>query len=112
MKTYKVPKIKNSRINLNQSVEGEPLEYKIDRILNNKEPIKDGAPIIYTERKDGVKAAYNPRTDRWVVAVEAMDKVDKSFKAKREERAKAPKKDGEPESTQGKATQGGTDGNQ
>ena len=56
--------------------------------MNNKEPIKDGAPLIYTERKDGVQPSYNIRTDRWDVAVEAMDKVTKSYHAKREERAK------------------------
>lgn len=43
-------------------VEGEPIEYKIERVMSNKEPITDGAPAIYTERADGVIAAYNIRS--------------------------------------------------
>ena len=38
--------------------EGETIENKIERILNNKEPITDGAPLIYMERKDGIKPEY------------------------------------------------------
>ena len=52
---------------------GESIEHKVRRIVNNKEPIKDGAPLIYTERKDGVQPSYNIRTDRFEVAVEAMN---------------------------------------
>jgi len=79
-------KIKYSKggIIRNTSLEGETIEMKIERILNNKEPIKDGAPLIYTERKDGIQAGYNIRTDRFEVAVEAMDKVTKSAIAKRD----------------------------
>ena len=66
----------------------ESIEHKVRRIVNNKEPIKDGAPLIYTERKDGVQPSYNIRTDRFEIAVEAMDKVTKTHQARREERAK------------------------
>lgn len=62
----------------------ESLEQKVRRILTNKEPIKDGSPIIYTDRKDGVLPSYNIRTDRFLVAVEAMDKVTRSHLAKRD----------------------------
>lgn len=71
-----------------KSYVAESIEHKVRRIVNNKEPIKDGAPLIYTERKDGVQPSYNIRTDRWDVAVEAMDKVTRAHQAKREERAK------------------------
>lgn len=70
-----------------ETVEGETIETKMDRITTNKEPIKDGAPRIYTERKDGVIAAYNIRTDRFEIAAEAMDKVQASIQAKRDEKA-------------------------
>ena len=66
----------------------ETIEQKVRRIVNNKEPIKDGSPLIYQERKDGVQPSYNIKTDRWDVAVEAMDKVTRAHQAKREERAK------------------------
>lgn len=97
---YKVPYYNPGSIVLNQSKEGETIEQKIERIVNNKEPIKDGAPIIWTPRKEGVRASTNIRTDRFEIAIEAADKIAKSYKAKREERAKA--KDGEPEPIQGK----------
>lgn len=58
-----------------ETYEGETIEQKIRRILDENEPIKDGAPIIYTEKKDGVLPAYNIRTDRWEIAIDAMDKV-------------------------------------
>jgi hypothetical protein len=45
----------------------------MERILSNKEPITDGAPEIFTDKKDGVGAEYNVRTDRWELATEAMD---------------------------------------
>ena len=71
-----------------EKMEGEPIEHKIERIVSNKEPITDGAPSIFTERKDGVISAYNIRTDRWEIAAEGMDLVSKSITAKRDEKAK------------------------
>lgn len=67
-----------------ETFEAETIEQKIDRIVNNKEPIKDGAPIIFTERKDGVLPEYDIRTDRWDIAITAMDKVHTDRIAKRE----------------------------
>lgn len=59
-------------------VEGERLELKIDRMTQNNEPIGDSAPLIYTPRKDGVIAAYDIRTDKWDVALDAMEKVNQT----------------------------------
>ncbi len=85
---YKYKKGKKSQLKSVEKLEGEPIEHKIERIVNNKEPITDGAPSIYTERKAGVLSAYNIRTDRWEVAADAMDKVSGSIKAKRDNKAK------------------------
>ena len=65
---YRQNTMKTTSIQRNESVEGETIEQKIERIVNNKEPINDGAPIIFTERKDGVLPGYDVRTDRWDVA--------------------------------------------
>lgn len=62
--------------------EGESLEQKICRITENNEPITDGAPIIYTNRVDGVLPAYNIRTDRWDIAQAAMESVNQANLAK------------------------------
>jgi hypothetical protein len=59
-------------------VEGERLELKIDRMTQNNEPIGDSAPLIYTPRKDGVIAAYDIRTDKWDIALDAMEKVNRT----------------------------------
>lgn len=81
---YRKQVIKHSKLKVNNSYKGERIEQKISRILNNKEPISDGAPRIYTERKDGVRPEYDIRTDRFDIAVEAMDIVAKSNTAKRD----------------------------
>ena len=73
-------------ISRNESYEAETLEMKIRRIVNNKEPITDGAPIIYTDRSEGVLPDYDIRTDRMEHAIDAMDKVTKTHQAKRAER--------------------------
>ena len=62
--------------------DGESIENKVRRITENNEPITDGAPIIYTNRDDGVLPAYNIRTDRWEVAQAAMDAVNQANLAK------------------------------
>lgn len=92
-------------IELNASIEGETIEQKIERIVHNKEPIKDGAPLIYTERKDGVQKGYDIRTDRFEVAIDAMTLVHKSIQAKRDSKANVimeiHKENSETESIQG-----------
>lgn len=55
--------------------EGESIETKVRRIVENNEPITDGAPIIYTNREDGVLPGYNIRTDRWEIAQDTMDAI-------------------------------------
>lgn len=62
--------------------DGESIENKVRRITENNEPITDGAPIIYTNREDGVLPAYNIRTDRWEVAQQAMDAINQANLAK------------------------------
>lgn len=68
---------------------GESIENKIRRAVNNNEPIKDTAPIIYTEQKDGVLPQFDIRTDRFELALDATNKYDKSERAK----DKVPEKD-------------------
>jgi hypothetical protein len=102
---YNYQKSSKTCIRYNESYQGETIEQKIERITNNQEPIKDGAPLIYTDRKDGVQAGYNIRTDRFEVAIEAMDKVQAAKIAQRENRAQMKiVKDGETESTQATGT--------
>lgn len=77
-----------TQIDLNKSVEGITIEQRVELIMSAKEPIKDGAPLIYTDRKDGVLPDYDIRSDRFEFAIDAMDKVTKGRLAKRAEAMK------------------------
>ena len=83
MKRFKIQN--TTMIELNDSIEGETIEQKVMRITENNEPITDGAPIIFTARKDGVLPAYNVRTDRFEIAIDGMDYVAKSNLARRKD---------------------------
>ncbi|WVR22140.1 MAG: hypothetical protein [Malazfec virus 5] len=111
---YKQNKMSKTTIDVNDSTEGETIEQKLERVVNNKEAITDGAPPIFTERSEGVLPAYNIRTDKWDAAIDAMNVVHKTDIAKREERKAAldelknPKKEekSEGKDTKGEPTQG------
>lgn len=75
---YAIPTINNNRLKSIEIYEGESIETKCARILQNKEPITDTAPIIYTAKEDGVLPAYNIRTDRFDIAMDAYDKITRS----------------------------------
>lgn len=65
-----------------ESYQGESIEAKCAKLIENNEPITDGAPIIYTEKKDGVQPQYDIRTDKWEIALQAMDLANQSKIAK------------------------------
>ena len=87
MKTTIIPNLLG-RIQSVEIQEGETIEEKVRRIVNNNEPITDGAPIIFTEKKDGVLPEYNIRTDRWDIALDAMNKMEMARKARKETEVK------------------------
>ena len=92
MKTYNVRKITAGANGLKRvkTVEGQTIERKVEMIVHNKEPIKDGAPLIYTEKSKGVEAGYDIRTDRFEIAVDAMDRIQKQNAAKASKGAPTP----------------------
>lgn len=74
-------KIKKIRVNnfagMIEMIEpGETLIKKCQRILDEGEPLTDGAPMIYTPKQAGVKPECNVRTDKWDIAMKAMDRVN------------------------------------
>ena len=99
---------------VNQSMEGETIEAKVRRIVEQKEAISDGAPQIFTDRADGVLPETNIRTDRWELATEMTDIVTKQKIANREGAPTATKGQEAPEAKQKtkkkspKAQSGGT----
>ncbi len=65
--------MRRTSIKVNASQEGERLETKVQRLINSGEPVStDAAPLIYTERKDGVVPLYDITSDKWVYVLEAM----------------------------------------
>lgn len=67
--------------NPNLTYEAEPREVKLRKIINGESSsMEDGVfPTIYTEKKDGVKPEYDIRTDRFEVAIDAIDKINQSI---------------------------------
>lgn len=97
---YKRNKMDNGTLRISHQEEGEWLTEKVKRIMLNKEPITDGAPIQYTERKNGVMPEHDIRTDRFDLAIDAMNIATKGKIAerqlgikKREEEQNPPKTD-------------------
>ena len=56
---------------------GEIIEDKVKRLTENKEPIKDAAPLVYTKKVDGVLPQYNIRTDKWDLVQGKMEAANK-----------------------------------
>lgn len=75
---------KSLKIRRNTSYEGEPLEIKLAKIVETKEPIPMDSPIIFTERKAGVEAQYDIRTDKWEYAQEVAGVQAKTLVALRD----------------------------
>lgn len=61
--------------------QAEPREVKLRKIINGEaNNMEDGVfPTIYTEKKDGVQPEFDIRTDRFEVAIDAMDKINQSI---------------------------------
>lgn len=66
--------------NPNLTYQAEPREVKLRKIINGEsKDMEDGVfPTIYTEKKDGVMPEYDIRTDRFEVALDAIDKINSS----------------------------------
>ena len=103
MKKINKIRINNFKGMIEMTEKGETLIKKIQRILDENEPLTDGAPMIYTPKQAGVRDDCNIRADKWVIAMEAMDRVNnyKLNEYLKKEDAEAPK------TAEGK-TEGGT----
>lgn len=66
--------------NPNLAYQAEPREVKLRKIINGESnDMEDGVfPTIYTEKKDGVMPEHDIRTDRFEVAIDAIDKINQS----------------------------------
>lgn len=64
----------------NLTYQADPREVKLRKIINGEtNNMEDGVfPTIYTEKKDGVQPEFDIRTDRFEVAIDAIDKINQS----------------------------------
>lgn len=67
-----------SHLSMENTYEAESQIQKLRRIVENKEPIKDEAPTIYTPKSKGVMPEYDIRTDRFEIAREALEKAGRA----------------------------------
>lgn len=65
----------------NLTYQAEPREVKLRKIISGESnDMEDGVfPTIYTEKKDGVQPEFDIRTDRFEVAIDAIDKINQSM---------------------------------
>jgi len=96
------PFVPKTTLMVNNSYEGETIEEKVRRITQQGEPITDGAPLIYPDKKEGVLPEHDIRTDRWEIATDLMDLKHKNSAAKRT----SPGKTGETADAEPKAGEG------
>ena len=64
----------------NLTYQAEPREVKLRKIINGEaNNMEDGVfPTIYTEKKEGVQPEFDIRTDRFEVAIDAIDKINQA----------------------------------
>lgn len=60
--------------------QAEPREVKLRKIISGEaNNMEDGVfPTIYTEKKNGVQPEFDIRTDRFEIAIDAIDKINQS----------------------------------
>lgn len=60
--------------------QAEPREVKLRKIISGESSsMEDGVfPTIYTEKKDGVQPEFDIRTDRFEIAIDAIDKINQA----------------------------------
>nr|WAE43655.1 MAG: hypothetical protein [Microviridae sp.] len=72
-----------SGLKVNKGYKGERIEDRVHRMMYSNEAIGDGSPLIYTDRRKGVMPEHDIRTDRFEIALDAMNGVTERNKEKR-----------------------------
>lgn len=98
---YKKNKVLSTGLIGKRSIVGERIEERVQKLLYTKEGVGEGSPLIYTDRRKGVMPETNIRTDRFEVALDAMNGITKRNLEKRAKFYEVKKEEGE-NPTQGK----------
>lgn len=93
---------KRGLINKNECYKGDSIEVMLKKRMNGEEIEMGTKPLLYTEKNDGVIPEGNIRSDRFELAQDSIDYVEKTRKARRDAHAKeVANKTESNESTQG-----------
>ena len=65
-----------------ETYEGQSIEDRCKKLVETGEPIKDTSPLIFTPKEKGVMPQYDVRADKWDIALNAMDRVNRERIAK------------------------------
>lgn len=85
---YKPNRYRRTSIQTKELDQGIHLERAIERKINNQEPIGSEVATMYPEKKLGVLPSTNIKTDRFEVALDGVDTVQKSYQARSESKPK------------------------
>jgi len=77
------------------SREGETIERKLARMMQNGADLGETSSTLFTERNDGVLPETDIRADRHEIAVDAADAMSKIHLTKRDERHNPKPKEGD-----------------
>lgn len=102
-KTYKQNRIVRSQLKSVKLNDGMTMETNVALWLKNQNESEEQKEMVYTERKDGINQGMDIRSDRFDIAIDAMDKSAKSIKAKRDAKMNVVKDD---EDSKGDSVQG------
>ncbi|UPW41227.1 hypothetical protein [Sigmofec virus UA08Rod_4822] len=58
-----------------ETYDGETIECYVRKVLTEQQPIEHVSPSIYTAKSDGVIPDYDIRTDKWMIAQDAREKI-------------------------------------
>lgn len=73
---FREPKFKTSKFQGIQLYEGKSIENELEEIITQKKPIEATAPLVYTEKRDGVIEDFDIRTDKWEAMQRAANYVN------------------------------------
>lgn len=73
---------------LNEVVEGESIERKMEKILEGKEKVELTRSPVYQQRRDGVQPEYNIRTNKMEILQEAVSTATQKYFEARDLRGK------------------------
>lgn len=71
-------------IRRNETYEAKSIETMLAERMDGQDIEMGGKALLYTEKKDGVIPETNIRSDRWDLAMMALDSVERSRVARRD----------------------------